>query len=564
LSPRPRGLRSLALAAVVFATLTVALTWPLAAQLHVVDAGDSAFFAWQIGWELHALKTDPVSLPHANIFHPLRYTLGMDEPVLGTTLLLLPFVPFTDDAVFLFNVARLLTFFLSALAAWALARELGLPGGPALFAGAAFAFSPIRTDQIAHLSTLGTQWLPLLLLFIVRFARTGRLRDAALAGIFFVLETLACGYHGLIGLAVLPVFALTLVFGRWDRLRGAALATALAGLLLLPLFILHRKALDPEGYSRNSAETAFFSASLESFLATTSWNRLHGGWTEPFRNVGPNNLFPGLVVPGLALAGALALRRRKEQPGREAVALAALALAAALVCLGPEIRLFGQTLLAGPMALLRELPVFRMIRVSSRAGIFLALPLALLAAKALSILAVPRVARLVLGLLALTETLIVPIPSPAWAQVVDTRLPPPPVYAWLAEKPGSFAILELPMLRIDAAHNRPAHHESIYMVNSTRGHWKRLVNGYAGIEPMSYQRIRELCRTFPTVELLRELRRIGVRYVVVHGRGFGPNQWGRLQSRLPHFLGRDLVEAARFESDVVYELQGDAGGLAPD
>ena len=69
-----------------YALLTVALTWPLAANLTIMDAGDSAFFAWEIGWELHALKTDPARLPHGNVFHPLRYTLGMDEPVLGTTL----------------------------------------------------------------------------------------------------------------------------------------------------------------------------------------------------------------------------------------------------------------------------------------------------------------------------------------------------------------------------------------------------------------------------------------------------------------------------------------------
>lgn len=542
-------------AAVLYAALTIALTWPFATQLRVVDPGDSAFFAWEIGWELHALKTDPGSLPHANIFHPLRYTLGMDEPILGTTLLLLPFAPFTDDAVLLFNLARLLTFLLSALAAWALARELGCGEAAALFAGAAFAFSPIRTDQIAHLSTLGTQWLPLLLLFIHRFARTGLRRDALLAALFFVLETLACGYHGLIGLAVLPFFAVVLLWRRRRHVGPAVLAALAAGLALLPLFALHRAALEPEKHARGVDETAFFSASLESFLATTSWNRLYGDLSEPFRKVGPNNLFPGLVLPGLVLAALVVLWRRRQRPGRDAIALGVLAIVATLVCLGPEVRLFGQTLFPGPMALLRELPVFRMIRVSSRAGIFVALPLAALAAKALSTLGLRPRAQLALGVAALAETLIVPIPTPRWAQVVDSRLPPPPVYAWLAAQPGDLAVLELPMLHIDGAFSRPAHHESIYMVHSTRGHWKRLVNGYAGIEPQGYTRIRELCRAFPTVELLGELRRIGVRYVIVHRAGFGPNQWKRLEERLPAFLDRDLAEVVRFDRDTVYELR---------
>ena len=165
-----RSLRALGL----YAVLTVALTWPFAANLRVMDAGDSAFFAWEIGWTVHALKTDPAQLPHANIFHPLRYTLGMDEPVLGTTVLVLPLALFTDDAVLLYNVVRLLTFLFSALTAYWLARELGAGEWVALLAGALFAFSPIRTDQVAHLSTLGTQWWPLVLLFTMRFARGGR------------------------------------------------------------------------------------------------------------------------------------------------------------------------------------------------------------------------------------------------------------------------------------------------------------------------------------------------------------------------------------------------------
>src|SRR6185503_15279631 len=109
----------------------------------------------------------------------------MDEPILGTSVLVAPLFPFTGDPVLLYNVARLLTFAASGLSAYLLARELGCAEGPSLVAGAAFAFSPIRTDQIAHLSTLGTQWMPLVLLFLHRFFRTGRLADGLLAALAF-------------------------------------------------------------------------------------------------------------------------------------------------------------------------------------------------------------------------------------------------------------------------------------------------------------------------------------------------------------------------------------------
>jgi len=542
-------------AAALYTGLTVLLTYPLAFRLHLMDAGDSAFFAWAIGWERHALFHAPSLLPHGNMFFPLRYTLGMDEPVLGTTLLVLPLALFTDDAVLLHNVARLLTFALSALTAYLLARHLGASEGPSLLAGAAFAFSPVRVDQIAHLSTLGTQWLPLVVLFAFRFFREGRARDALAAGALFALEAYACGYHGVIGLLVLPLGFLPLLWGRWSRLPLAVAGTAVAAAALLPLYLLHRAALEPLGYVRGTEETAVFSAALESFLATSSWNHVWGEVTAPFRTTYSNNLFPGLALPLLALAGGIALWRTGRRPSREAWALVAMALATVAVALGPEVRFLGRDLFPGPFALARELPLFRMIRVPSRAGIFLVLPLAMLAAKALTAWRPRPVILGAVAALAILETAIAPIPMPGWAQVVDTRRPPPPVYDWLAAQPEA-VIAELPMLDIRGIFEHPAYHESIYLVQSTRGHWKTLANGYAGIEPTPYVVLRNAVRSFPSAIALDTLRGHGVRYVILHRGGYGPNKWARIERDLPAFAG-ELREVARFDdgADRVFALE---------
>jgi hypothetical protein len=555
-----RSLRALGL----YTVLTIALTWPFAANLRVMDAGDSAFFAWEIGWTVHALKTDPAQLPHANIFHPLRYTLGMDEPVLGTTVLVLPLALFTDDAVLLYNVVRLFTFLFSALTAYWLARELGVGEWIALLAGALFAFSPIRTDQIAHLSTLGTQWWPLVLLFTIRFARGNRTRDALLAAAVFVLAFLACGYHGVIAAAVLPPFLVVLLWGRWDRLKAAVPAALLAGLALLPVYVMHQRALAPEHYARGTEETILYSATLESFLSTSVWNRIYGELADAFRTVGPNNLFPGLMVPLLVVAGVIAVRRSRERPSREAVALGVLLATAAVVALGPRVRAFGHDLGPGPWGLLRDtVPVFQMIRVTSRAGVFLALPLTMLAGMALTRLKPKPAALAGIGVIALGETLIAPIPMPGWSKLIDTRKEPPPVYRWLAEQPGRDPIVHLPMLDVHGLEKRPAFHESLYMVYSTL-HWKPLVNGYAGIEPKRYVEIRGLARSFPSRESLEALRSVGTRYVIVHRKGYGPNQWARLQKGMPEALASGaLREVTKLGNDTVYELGGWTGGSPP-
>jgi hypothetical protein len=193
-----------------------------------------------------------------------------------------------------------------------------------------------------------------------------------------------------------------------------------------------------------------------------------------------------------------------------------------------------------------------MIRVTSRAGVYLALPLAVLAAKGLAALRLRPLPTALVTTLALAETLIAPIPMPDWTKIIDTRREPPPVYRWLADQPGRPPVVHLPILDVYGLERRPRYHESVYMVYSTL-HWNPLANGYAGIEPARYVRLRELARGFPSRELLTALREIGVRYVVLHRGGYGPVQWPRIESRLPDFQD-DLRTVGSFGEDTVFEL----------
>jgi hypothetical protein len=202
-----------------------------------------------------------------------------------------------------------------------------------------------------------------------------------------------------------------------------------------------------------------------------------------------------------------------------------------------------------------------MIRVTSRAGVFLALPLALLAAKALADWRPRRSVLAGLFVVVLAEGLVAPLPMPEWTKVIDSRREPPEVYRWLRAQPPGTPIVHLPMLDVYGLERRPAFHESVYMVYSTH-HWQPLVNGYAGIEPAQYQRYRELGRSFPAEEFLAAMRGIGVRYVVLHRGGYGPNQWARLEQALPGAVGRTLREVAFFAGDTVFELLPAAPGAA--
>ena len=91
------------------------------------------------------------------------------------------------------------------------------------------------------------------------------------------------------------------------------------------------------------------------------------------------------------------------------------------------------------------------------------------------------------------------------------------------------------------------------MVYSTL-HWKPMVNGYAGIEPRHYTRIRTKMMEFPREEFLDLLREVGVRYIVVHRGGYGVNQWRRYQERMAELRPGSLREVVSLEGDTVFEL----------
>ncbi|MBK5254902.1 MAG: hypothetical protein JJE39_02615 [Vicinamibacteria bacterium] len=542
-------LRSHAGAAGLYAVLTALMTWPLVSRLNLIEAGDSAYFAWAIAWTNHAVLNDPLNLPHANALYPLRYALFLDEPIVATSLLALPLRLVTVDPIVTLNLIRLLTFFLSALGVRALGLSVGLSSLAAFAAGALFSFSSNRVSSPAHLSVLGTQFLPLYFLFLHRWARDGSARAAGLAGLFFGLSAWACGYHALLAAAILPIPILVLLERR-VFLRTAPVGLVVALSFLLPLRWLHHQALQPLQYARSVSETASFSAAIESLFSTSAANRIWGSLTENLRTVVEADLFQGLTVLFLTGLALLALRRT---PGACRVTLGYLTLVicAFLVALGPEVRLFGATLFSGPFTLLREFELFRMIRVPARASVFMGLGFAMLAGLGLDRLRNLRL-RYALAGLALLEATAAPLNVVAADRCLDAADKTPPIYVWLKEKAPGGPLIELPILPNDGRFQRPRFDDSVYLLRSTT-HWRPLVNGFAGTEPPSYVELRGVMEDFPSPESIELLRSMKVRLILLHLRAYGPNRRQALLTRLSEFPSQ-LLETAHIEDDLALQI----------
>jgi hypothetical protein len=241
---------------------------------------------------------------------------------------------------------------------------------------------------------------------------------------------------------------------------------------------------------------------------------------------------------------------------------------AIVMSFGPEIRAMDRRVLDMNLYAFfyAYVPGFDGLRVPARYGMIVMLAIAVLAAFGLQRLSerVPSLYVLdrqlgpwwpsaLCGVLIAIESFAAPIPvngnstsyvRPGLAALRALQLDPPPVYDFIASLPADAVVAELPL-------GEPAF-DVRYMYYSTR-HWRRLVNGYSGGMPPSYEQLDLALQDFRSRperawDVLKQHRPT---HVVVHdsyfeaGGGAAVGEWLR---------GRGAREVATFGSDLVFRL----------
>ncbi len=527
------------LAALGYAALTLVLTYPLGLALAsraLATDPDANLFLWTLGWDLHALLRQPLAMFDANIYYPERLTLAYSENLLGNALLAAPAIWLTDNPVLAINVVALVSCVLCGLGAWLLARRLGLSASAAFLAGIVFAFAPPRFLRIGQVQ-LTVHWLPFALAYLHTYFDLGRARDLRLAILFFTLQALSSG-HGAVftGLAMAGLVVYKLLGGApLDLTRRVRDVGILGVVLLVPavLAVVPYLLVQQEMGLRRSLSD-YPPATAASFLASPTYMHrfVQGLFGAAVNGTASAYLFPGLTPILLALA-AFAPCVRPIGAGVRwfylAVTLVSFWLAA-----GPPIGLWPAVY---------WLPGFNFIRVPSRFTMLGVLGLAMLAAIGFERVRAawrPTSGTAVLAsLLLLAEFAVMPLETRA------SQVAIPSVDRWLEGQPGPFAIAEVPVPRAE----EPGwdRRQTEYMLHSM-AHWQRTVHGYSGFRPPRHELLFRQLRTFPDEESLEHLRRLGVRYVVVHPDYYRPGAWPAVEERL-----------RRFEDALRLEYQDDSG-----
>jgi hypothetical protein len=577
----------------LFVALSIIWTYPLVANLSstVLGApapGDNFEYVYKTWWFKHALFDLHVSpLFNPAMFYPFGYNVAFSET---TTANLIPALPATLllGEVVSYNLLILLSFALSGLGMYLLVLHLTGSRAAGLLSGIVFAFTPYRIAHLAagHLPLSGTQWLPLLLLYLDRMIVRQSWRDALLAALFYSLGALSSWYY--MYMFALAGLAYVLLRGRpwrqhlWQRKFARAAVVFVAATLVIvgPMALPLAQSLQEGERPASLRYLDQYSASPLDFLYP---NVLHPWWGPSLLgyyqpNIHENVLYVGWVAVGLALYG---LWRRREPVPR---AIAWLSLIFGVMALGltlhwgrsplylsvpPSVervftvgmnflterlalhptsswslRVAGAVYLPMPTLLLYlYLPFFSAMRVWSRLGLVAIFGVAVLAGYGLVRLrqrlvrrsprSAPLFIAILLGLVIL-DLAAFPF-TLGWSQVKTQ-----PVYAWLADQPDDVAVMMYPTIR--AIGGLPVYSSLVQA-------GKKIVFGYGTFFPRAFNEQRPVLETFPADDAIALLRDWDVRYVLVSSGWYGQD-WPDMQARLAASGSLHLVGA--FDEEPVY------------
>jgi hypothetical protein len=278
---RPRrtnpGIARTCYLALLYAVLTVALTYPLARHAgdHVLSGGpDTDLVLWALSWDTHAFTHQPLSIFDANIFYPEHRTLAYAENMIGSAFFAAPILWLTHNPILAMNTVVLLSCVLCGVGAYVLARRVGIGWHGAALSGLIFAFAPPRFLRLDQLFLATIAWVPFSLAYLHAYLDTGDRFDLRKSAAFFTLQALTSG-HGAVFLALaasgLVAYRMTLgtPLALTTRLRDLGTVGALLLAPVVLMGIAYARVQSEIGLKRSLGDWWIVSAA--SFLASPTY-----------------------------------------------------------------------------------------------------------------------------------------------------------------------------------------------------------------------------------------------------------------------------------------------------
>jgi len=534
--------RHTAAAFAFFVGVALMATYPLLrhpARTIAGGLGDPIILTTVLAWDadrfLHGLR----GLWDPPFFFPHRWALAYSEHMLGVAIFTAPVEWLFGNPVLTYNVAYIGSYVLAGFGMFLLTHALWGSTAAALLSGLAFALTPYRLAQTSHLQVLMSGWMPIGLLALHRYLGTGSRRWLAAFAAAYLLTALSNAYYTYFFLLPIgAVIGIELVRPRLPRtriLRDLAVAGVTIAAVMAPIALVYIRLQRDMGFTRDVGQLGGLSARLADYfrVAAGAWN--WGGLLPD--GGGERQLFHGFTVIVFAVVGAsIAARDRTMPPAgdrlRTVTTYGLMALLAVWLSMGP-----------GPwrpyLLLYNYIPGFNGMRVPARLASIVVLALSVLAGGGFAWL-FNRLPRRLAAIAAIAFGAVIVVEGqhgvgvqevPGWSDNNWDRV----AYAWLRDSPPG-GVLELDINELNSFQTAT----TMFQLNALR-HRHPIVNGYSGwstqLQELLGVRESPLREPGGLPQVLRGLRRAGVRYVLVHEATF-------VDKAMPQRLAAEMQAAA--------------------
>ena len=532
--------RRTALVLLLYALLTVLLTWPIAGRLGTyipASDGDAWVHLWTFDWIKQALTQGLDPYFTDLLFYPDGVSLAFHNIAWVHIAAWLPLQALVGPDI-AYSLIFLVGFTLNGFATYLLAREISGSELAAFVGGLIVAFWPYTLSHHNHPNLILIAWIPLALLYLKRLFDRQRFRDALFAALFIALIGLTRWQLLVMGGFLIGAYVIYRLVvdkrARTPRILGllatvGVLALLIMSPLLAPVVSAQLTRLDPESLF---VDEELGQTDLLAYLVP---NRYHPLWGEGAFQLTENFTVNKVFVPFLGFTTLLLALYGTITTWPQSRFWLLAAILYVILALGPDLQVNGRVFhIPMPYELVEDTFFIQIIRRPDRLNVLLSIPIAILSTLGIATLlqskAMTRMVSLpgrvgsrwapiglvtLLALLILAEYIVeyptFPLTIPEW-------------YEELAEEPGEFGVLGIPI-------SPRATPDKAFMFYQ-RVHGKPIVEGHVSRPPgdafdfieqvplLQGLRSVEISTPDPALinvsEQLRQLAKANIRYLILH------------------------------------------------
>lgn len=527
---------------------------------------DPLFNQWILAWDAHAIFHYPWRFFEANMFYPFPHTLAWGDHLFSLAILATPLIPLVG-IVGAYNVILLASTALSGFFVYLLAMHLFKNRPAAVLGGVMWSLAHYRYIESGHIQILNTQWIPLVFLFAEKI-RTEYKKSHLFWFIFVTFLMLATNFYlALFTILSFIVYILMLLLVRLlsaPALLRLLIGWLVAGLLALPLYAYSIILQLQGGIDRGTNQA---SLNLHGLLPTPWPGRIirklfelagHPVIDSTWHTLGLLT-YPILLVTVIMLV----FQWKKWRQNWLIVVFFVIAIGAILAAAGPKMNWIAKTVVFHNWFFevpYHIIPGYKAMRAIMRWFLIATMFYGLISAWVYSQM-FQKIKPVLQWSLVLFITMWIFIEqAPAPLRTFQTyQIADYPVYQWLTEQPGEFAILELPIF--PGTSNRGNDIIEGRRMYFSTWHWKKRVGGaITPYIPDEYVRNAEVLNAIGdnprAIEMLIDWR---VKYIIFEPDDFAELGWNldlrdSVKMRLDNMSELKIVQ--NFSNASVYYIKG--------